>query len=90
MTRVDQDCCPKYATLKSAIAQATGTLGTNRMSGITTALRPRAILRARSSGTWRCSSRLESQPPHRQPMPAASGGIQAKVPTALMSKPRAS
>ena len=76
--------------LKSAIAQATGTLGTNRMSGMRIALAPRAIFRAWSSGSFSRSSRLESQPPTRQPIPAAAGGIQAKVATALMSKPRAS
>ena len=76
--------------LKSAIAQATGTFGTNRMSGMRMALAPRAILRARSRGRFSRSSRPESQPPTRQPIPAAAGGIQPNVATALMSKPLAS
>ena len=37
--------------------------GTNRTAGITAALRPSAILRARSSGISRVSSQLDSHPP---------------------------
>ena len=53
-------------SLNSAIAQPTGTPGTNRISGMTIALAPSAIFRARSSGSSPCSRRLESQPPHER------------------------
>ena len=42
ITSVDHDCCPKYARLNMASAQATGTRGTNMMDGITAALSPSA------------------------------------------------
>jgi len=61
MTRVDQDCCPKNATLKIAIAKSTGALSTNRMTGITAALAPSANFRAK----------------HPPPNPEAAYGIHA-------------
>ena len=90
ITSVDHDCWPKYARLKIARAHPTGTPGTNTIAGITTALAPSAILRARFRGTCRVSNQLDSQPPTRQPTPAAAYGIHANAPTALMSNPRAS
>src|SRR3970282_1841719 len=90
ITSVDHDCCPKYAMLKMARAQATGTFGMKSTRGIRAALAPSAILRERFRDTCRVSNQLENQPPARQPTPAAAYGIQAKAPTALMSNPRAS
>src|SRR5438128_10933346 len=72
MTSVDQDCCPKNATLKSAIAISTGERDTKATSGITAALIPRAVLRAKFNERPRCKSQLENQPPVTLPTPAAA------------------
>ena len=60
-----------------ASARPDGTAGTNSTAVMPAALRPSAILRAVLSGTSRRNSQLESDPPTRQPTPAAAYGIQA-------------
>src|SRR6266545_7327627 len=77
ITRVDHDCWPKKAMLKSTIARLVGAYVTNTMSGITAALAPRAALRDRLTDDPRVNNQLENQPPARHPTPAAAYGIQA-------------
>ena len=74
ITSVDHDCCPKKARLKSASAQPTGTCGNEDDRGITAALRPSAILRARfsdrrastASSTTSRRQGSRSRPRHRE------------------------
>src|SRR5437016_3794114 len=72
ITCVDHDCCPKNATLNSAIAISTGELVTNATKGITAALNPSAIFREKFNDFPRCNNQLENQPPVKAPTPAAA------------------
>ena len=91
ITSVDHDCWPKKARLKIAIAQRDRRVrheperpASRRRSGRARSCgRDRAAGRA-SAGSSRTSRRAGSRRRRRR------SGIQAKAPTALMSKPRAS
>src|SRR6185369_11622210 len=87
ITSVDHDCWPKNAMLNSTIARPVGACVTNMMSGMTAALAPSAILRARLTDAPRFNNQLEIQPPARHPTPAAAYGIHAYAPTRFTSKP---
>ena len=77
ITRVDQDCWPKNATLKRTMAQLTGTCVTSRIAGITAALSPSASLREKFTERPSAMSRLENHPPSTLPTPEAANGTHA-------------
>jgi len=82
---------PKYLyDVRGFDVKLVGACVTKTINGITAALAPNAIFRARFSDTCRSSSHPENQPPARQPIPAAAYGIQAYVPTCFTSNPRTS
>ena len=58
-------------------------------NGMTAALAPRASLRE-SRGELTANQVTGERAPQQAPAPAAALGIQANIPTSLMSKPRAS
>ena len=60
------------------------------INGITAALNPSASFRASPSENFRRTRWLENQPPHRHRRPRPHKESTRTMPTALMSKPRAS